>query len=486
MPKAPMNLRIFAPTPAKLAGILPVKVLDIKEGMTESLHPEGLYSEEVFGRVGSDERMNRFGYMDLKLAIFHPLIYRKLCQLRQIYDKILNSKAYALWDDEAKDFVVVLPDTPKAETGYGFFMRHWKKIDFSRNKSLTRDLRIALVDKYKKDATSDKLLVLPAGMRDYEVDDSGRFIEDEINEYYRRVLATSFTLPVESSQADLPFYDNPRRSMQQGFNDIYDYISRTLYGKKGFIQHKWGRRRIHNGTRNVLTAMDTTAAVFDSPNSLSINDTLLGLYQTAKSVLPKAIYSLRMFIQPNLGEYQSGYASLLHPKTWERTNVRLTVDSLDRWGTSEGLERVINMFEKPYKRQKQVMIDGHFLALVYRDDRYFRVLRDISELPEGFDRKLVRPITYTELLYLCNYSGWYEHYTYVTRYPIAGLESMYPSRIYTKTTMRSTTLRELGPDWKPLEGDEHLAREYPNRDPDAVFFDSMSPHPSREKGLTAD
>ena len=46
--------------------------------------------------------------------------------------------------------------------------------------------------------------------------------------------------------------------------------------------------------------------------------------------------------------------------------------------------------------------------------------------------------------------------------------------------------RAIFPDWKPLEGDEHLAREYPNRDPDAVFFDSMSPHPSREAGLGAD
>jgi hypothetical protein len=69
-----MNLRIFAPTPAKLAGILQVKVLDIKEGMSDALHPEGLYSEEIFGRVGSDERLNRFGYFDLKLSIFHPLV----------------------------------------------------------------------------------------------------------------------------------------------------------------------------------------------------------------------------------------------------------------------------------------------------------------------------------------------------------------------------------------------------------------------------
>ena len=481
-----MNLRIFAPTPAKLAGILQVKVLDIKEGMSDALHPEGLYSEEIFGRVGSDERLNRFGYFDLKLSIFHPLVYRKLCQLRSVYDKILNSKAYAVWDDDAKDFTVVPADTPKAETGYSFFIRHWKKIDFTHNKSLTRDLRIALVTKYKNQAVTDKLLVMPAGMRDYDVDDSGRFIEDEINEYYRKVLATSFTLPSEPSHAELPYYDNPRRSMQTGFNDIYDYISRTLYGKKGFIQHKWGRRRIMNGTRNVLSAMDTTAAVFDSPNSLTINDTLLGLYQTVKSILPKAIYSLRMFLAPNISDANTGYAQLIDPKTLKQTSVRLSIDSLDLWSTSEGLEQIINKFEKPYKRQKQVMIDGHFLALVYRDERHFRILRDIEELPEGWDQKRVRPITYTEMLYLCNYSGWYQHYTYVTRYPIAGLESMYPSRIYTKTTMRSTTLRELGPDWKPLEGDEFIAREYPSREPDAVFFDSMSPHPSREAGLTAD
>lgn len=454
--------------------------------MTERLHPEGLYSEDIFGRVGSDERLNRFGYFDLKLSIFHPLVYRRLCQLRGVYDKIINSKAYAIFNDDAKDFEVVQPDHPKAETGYGFFMRHWKKIDFTHNKSLTRDLRIWLIEKYKTQASSDKLLVMPAGMRDFEVDDTGRFIEDEINEYYRKILATSFTLPSDTTTADLPFYDNPRRSMQKGFIDIYEYINKTLYGKKGFIQHKWGRRRIHHGTRNVLSAMDTTARVFDSPNSLTVNDTLLGLFQTVKSILPKSIYALRVFIQPNMGEYQTGYAELVHPKTLKRETVRLSIDTLDRWGTSEGLEKVINSFEKPYKRQKQVMLDGYALALVYQDAHHFRVFHDIDELPEGWDRSLVRPITYAELLYLCNYSGWYEHYTYVTRYPIAGLESMYPSKIYTKTTMQSTTKRELGPDWKPLEGDSYVAREFPSRKKDAAFFDSMSPHPSREAGLTAD
>ena len=37
--------------------------------------PNGRWSEEIFGRVGSKERKERFGYIDLRTKIINPTVY---------------------------------------------------------------------------------------------------------------------------------------------------------------------------------------------------------------------------------------------------------------------------------------------------------------------------------------------------------------------------------------------------------------------------
>lgn len=74
--------------------------------------------------------------------------------------------------------------------------------------------------------------------------------------------------------------------------------------------------------------------------------------------------------------------------------------------------------------------------------------------------------------------------TIVTRYPVIGIGSTYPSTIYTKTTIVGEMRYELGQDWLPL-GDEFMTLEFPTREPNA-FVDSQVIHPSRLAGLDAD
>ncbi|MCO6704862.1 hypothetical protein [Streptomyces sp. CHB9.2] len=480
----PFNVSILNLTPEKLKLLRPVKSPDVHDGVTGNFNEDGLFSVLTFGRVGDEMRDTRFSYIDIHLNIFHPTIYRALAQLRGLYRDIMAGTAYAIFDDKEGDFI--LANELTGETGYAFFLKHWKKIKYRESKSPVRTERIKMIQKYQAIATTKNILVMPAGLRDYIVDSTGRGTQDEINDVYRRILGASKVIVSADGTETSPLYDNSRKALQQGFNDVYDHVLRMITGKKGFIQEKFGSRRVFNGTRNVISAMDTSTADLDEVNSPDYTDTILGMFQVAKGALPLTIYLLR---NGWLGQVfsvgdSSTSARLIDPKTLKSELVDLPPDVRDRWITVEGLEKVIESMRIVENRHKPVMLEDRYLGLVYRGpDMTFKIFGDISELPEGFDRKNVAPLTLIELIYLSGYKRWNTLKTIVTRYPVTGIGSTYPSTIYTKTTMKGEVRTELGDDWNPME--DSVALEFPSYEP-LAYVDSQVIHPSRLGGLGAD
>lgn len=479
----PFNVWLMELTSQKLQAIRPVTVLDHFDGGTTNFHDDGLFSLLTFGRVGSPERDLRFSYINCKIDIFHPLMYKELTMLKALYKGIMAGKAYALWDEKESDFVAADPTT--GETGFYFFLKYWKKIKFKRTGSDIRDDRIAFVEKYKEKGMTDKVLVLPAGLRDLMFDETGRAKEGEVNELYRKLLSISNAINASSSSAG-DLLDNSRVSLQNAFNAIYEYFESLIRGKGGFQQERWGSRRIFNGTRNVITAMKTSPKYIGAKNSPSHNNTVLGLYQTLKGTLPVSKHLiLNGFLKTVFNSAESA-AMLVNPSSLRRVRVTVPPKVVDRWTTTSGIESVINSFENFDMRLKPIMVEDHYIGLVYRGpDNTFKLFGDITELPEELDKEHVHPISLCELLYLSGYRRWNTLGIFPTRYPVAGVGSIYPSIPYVVTTTKSEMRRELGEDWKPIEDDSYVAPEYPTFE-NASFSETMAVHPSRIGGLTAD
>lgn len=479
----PFNVEILQLDKNKLAHLKPVTSLDYYETAGGDLHEDGLFSVSIFGRVGEEIRDKRFSYIDIKTQIFHPVIYNALCKLKGLYRGILAGTDYAVWDPIEKNFKAA--DELSGQTGYHFFMSHWKELEFPGNKSGIRDSRIQLVEKYRDRAVVDKILVMPAGLRDIEVGDDGRTVVGDINTYYRKIIAISRTIASTDHVNETRSLNLPRHLLQQTFNDVYSTIEQMLTGKKGFLQSKWGSRRVFNGTRNVITAMDTSTEYLGGPNAPKYTDTIVGLYQGIKSLLPVTIHLLKTGYLANIFASGNGYATVVDPTTFKSVSVKLASDTYDRWTTVEGLEKVISSYGEQSLRAKPVMVDGYYMALIYiGPDKTFKVFHSIDELPEGFDRKYVRPINLCELIYLSGYMKWNDYVAFVTRYPVTGTGSCYPSTLYVKTTVVGEMRRELGDDWKPLGG-KHLALEFPTYSP-LAFLDSQVLQSSRLAGLGAD
>lgn len=479
----PFNISLMKLSPQRLAAIKPVLSLDIYDGISSNFHEDGLFSVSIFGRTGDDMRDTRFSYIDIKTEIFHPVIFDRLCRLKALYKGIMMGTAYATWNDEEKDFVGA--DEITGETGYSFFMSHWRKIEFKITSSNVRDLRIKLIQKYKDVATTTKILVMPAGLRDLEIDANGRQSMDDINGIYWRIISISNTIGSTAAGANDPVLDVSRKALQEAFNEIYANVETMLTGKSGFIQSKWGSRRVFNGTRNVISAMDTSAEFAGAPNHPKFTDSVIGLYQLAKGALPVTIHSLNNgWLSRVFGGSSDGQAILVDKKTLRPEHVKLPADIHDGWTTTEGLEKLVSTYAQVPLRNRPIEVEGRWLGLIYAGpDKNFRIFNDIEELPEKFDRKYVQPLTLCHLIYLSGYKRWNTLAALITRYPIAGTGSIYPSFVYVKTTIIGEMRYELGQDWERI-GEDHVALEFPTEP--ANYVDSLIPHPTRLAGLVAD
>lgn len=467
---------------ATLRGFGEVTRLDIMDGATTDFHPEGLFSTEIFGRPGSPERDSVYGKINLKVRILHPYFYETLVSLNGLYKRIMDGSEFAIFDKETKNFVASKEEG--ARTGYAFFVEHVLELEPKKTESRTRARLVESFLKWRSKCLIKNIVVMPAGYRDLEIDPDGRPVKHEINDFYTKILAASRSIIV-SRDMNSDVYDNVRRYLTLAVYDLYTYFANIVGGQKGFIKDKVNSRRVHDGTRGVMTSLNTSGLYLGSPNSPKYDASVLGLLQAAAGLAPLVVYWLRSTVLAKIVESNDGSVPLVNPKTLLREYVELTPFERDRWSTEEGVRKVIHTLSDVPVRHSPVMIAGRYLALIYKDKDFFKIFDSLDDLPSGFDKANVHPLTHMEMIYLCGYNKWNKHFGLITRYPYNNEDSTYPSRIHCKTTAVGDIKRELGYDWEPMAGEEYVAYEFPKSDM-TVFHDSLAVSPARLVGLGAD
>jgi len=463
--------------------VSPVTSLDDFEGMTQNFHKEGLYSQEIFGLVGSDNRFKRYSWIDLRISVLHPEVFNCLVRLKSLYGDIMSGKAYARWDNDLKDYV--RSNALEGQTGYQFFLENWSKIVFERNSSRMRSEVIDFVEKYKSKALIKRLFVLAAGYRDLETDEAtGRVTSDDVNKLYKRCLAIANTIQPSTMEVSPQSYNAQRLSLQYAFNEIYEYVWNIMDGKNGLWMGKFVSRTVAYGTRNVITAMDMSNPILGSKSSLGIHHTAIGLYQYAKAYEPLAIYWLKEGYLNQAFTSQNAPALLCNAKTLRTERAMVSVKEFDRWTTRAGLSDLLNYYAESEVRNNPIMVDDYYLGLMYRGpDGTFKIIGGIDELPVGRSPEDCTPLTYTELLYCALYKSSGKYPLFVTRYPVATDRSTYPSLAYLFSTNEIEVRTELDRDWKKMD-DAHIAYRFPVRN--AATFGAMALHPARLTKLAAD
>jgi hypothetical protein len=479
MPMVPFNIDLLIPSPADVKNIRPIKVLDIFDGLSRNFHSDGIFSVDIFGKAGEERRNRLFSYIDMRVPIFHPVIFKTLCDLKGLYGEIMSGRSYALFDEDIKDFV--RSDPLNGHTGYSFFLENFPKLKFEERTSARREFNIKLIDKYRDNCLMDKLVVMPAGLRDYTIDDNGKPSEDEINGKYRKVLSMANTIDGVNTKLNSVYLDSVRFGLQIAVMEIYDYIKNLMEGKSKLVLGKWAGRKVFNSTRNVITSYIPNVDELHSSRTVKTNQTVVGMYQYLRSSLPITIKNVRDTFLRDVFIGPSSPAILVNKKTLKKEMVNLDPEHYDEWMTYEGLEKVMARFGEEDLRHDVLEINGYYLGLLYDDGEYYKFVQDKDDLPEGKDPKFLRPITYAELLYLSVYKTSINMPGFVTRYPITGYGSIYPCYIYLKSTVKSNVRKELNDQW---EATGEVAQEFPING--AQFFNSMSPNVSHLARLGAD
>lgn len=476
----PFNLDILILGPNEIKGLHEIKVLDIFTASSDNFHPLGLFSTEIFGKVGEEKRNRLFAYIDLKVSVFHPILFKAICDLKELYANILSGKEYAKFDKNVKDFIK--SDPIEGDTGFAFFCSHFNDLTFEQRPSAKREFNIKLINKYRETALLDKLLIMPAGLRDYEIDENNRPSEDEINTYYREVMSIASVIDNINVKNNEAYLDNARYSMQIKVSTIYNYIKNMLEGKNKFIQGKWGSRKVFNSTRNVITSYLHDSPTLFGDQSVSTTQTVVGLYQYLRAIFPLAAKHVRdnylsdVFIGPN------SPAILVNKKTLKKESVQIDPVYYDEWMTMEGLEKVFARYGQVDLRHDILEIGDHYLGLIYKGpDKTFKFIQDIDDVPEAYKKEDCHPMTFTELLYLSVFKDSNTIPALVTRYPITGYGSIYPSYLYLRTTIRSEVRTELDDNWDLTET---KAVEFPISG--EQFFESMGISGKHLARLTAD
>lgn len=472
----PFNISLLDNKLSRLQNLMPIGSMDIYD-TSGDFHPLGLYSSIIFGKPGDMERYKKHSYIDMKLTTMHPKIYFELGKLKGLYKDILEGRGYAIWDNEKKDFVK--SDILEGKTGYAFFMEHFEELIFEKNNSLIRTLRINLLNKYRPNCMYRYAIVIPAGFRDIDINDD-RVQESELGKLYRKLLRTSNTLPNNIRNINDEF-DGPRRNLQLSFIEIYDYLFNVISDKEGFIQSKYGSRNIHDSTRNVITAMNPAPKVLGSLEAITIDDTIIGLHQYMMGSIYGTVYDIREDILKVAISEIPTTVKLIDKKSLKLTSFKPSRKIIELLN-DDGIIKHIEHYEHFDNRWNYAEIEGYYIALICWKGDTFRIIYDIDDLPVGYDKSLVKPITWTELFYISCYPRSKKVGTYNTRYPVTENGSIYPSNVYLKVTIDSKIVKREIDNNGTLEYYQY--NTYPIQE--SVFQESCSVHPSKVPALGAD
>ena len=214
---------------------------------TGEFHPEGLFSESIFGPVGSRDRRTKYSYLNLYTDVVHPSAYTILVQLDKKVEKFLSAEEQFVLDANGR-----LKIEDGGVTGIKAFIELFPDIKFRGDTSQRKKFIKVLNDAYKKKTLFiDKLPVIPPDFRSAFQDDAGNWVIDEMNDIYLAIMRRSFQ--VQSSAKTGPLFDLLSWGLQSAVIDHDKYVRSKIAKKNGIIREQLAGKRVDFSGRAVIT-----------------------------------------------------------------------------------------------------------------------------------------------------------------------------------------------------------------------------------------
>jgi DNA-directed RNA polymerase subunit beta' len=213
---------------------------------TGEFHTEGLFSENIFGPLGSPDRRIVFAYIELHGFVIHPSVYRVLMQLDRKIEKFISTDESFILDEDGR-----LEISSKGVTGIKEFIKLFPKINW-RGETDLRNKLIKFVKRETKAGTIfvDKIIVIPPDLRPAVQGEDGSWMIDTLNDVYISVMRRASQL---RSSGSGPLYDLLNYALQQSVMEHDNFIRAKIGKKHGIIREQMLGKRIDFSGRAVIT-----------------------------------------------------------------------------------------------------------------------------------------------------------------------------------------------------------------------------------------
>lgn len=213
---------------------------------TGDFHREGLFSENIFGAVGSLDRKKTYSYINLYSKVIHPTALKLLVQLDRKIEKFISTEESFIVTKDGK-----LEQSDDGVTGISNFIKLYPKIKFRGDTKDRERFIIVLNNAFKEGSLFiNKIPVIPPDHRPIFKDEHNRPTVDELNDYYLTVLRRSFSM---RSAGSGPLYDLLNFGMQKAISDLDDFIKSKIGKKAGLIRSQILGKRVEFSGRAVIT-----------------------------------------------------------------------------------------------------------------------------------------------------------------------------------------------------------------------------------------
>ena len=392
----------------------------------------GLFSPIIFGRT-PNEQNRQFAYIDLHGKFFHPYIYEILDDLMpKRFKKCASGEGS--WALDSDGYLIELSkDDPKysqMNNGISWLVSVFPKMRYKESDSLVRKDKLQLLKDFPPDkCIISKWLVVPIKYRDVDKNSSTHKLP-ELNDRYNHIIRYSNSLTDQT----FSFFDYATKfNIQNELVNIRKHGQSLLEKKNGFFHKYILGKSIDRGSRDVISVPSFRGYQKPKDNPVDMFHTGIPL---AKCLIIGYDFIMRYCLQ----FFADNFRNRRDYPIYELKNGEYVItgsidiaDQMQRFNTRY-LEKKINRFKNSHGTRFEpiTILTKNGKEIPFHMSGQFGALKPGSKYASTI---LNRPMTWTDLFYQAAVNTLSDKYVYITRYPIEGYNSIFPTLCLPTSTL---------------------------------------------------
>jgi len=220
-------------------------------------HPEGLFSESIFGVKNSSDWKKKNAKIHLGCRIINPIIYRLLKRMnRSMIDCLEQYKPFDI--DETGAFIANDPN--KTYFGIKDVIKQFGRLRFNRGSSARSNLADYLENTKNHNLFFlSTIIVIPPSYRPIYNDASDKnalLMYDDLNDYYITVIKNTTKVNNQIDDDNI-LQDSYDLKIQLLINEFYEFLKLKIGKKYGYLRGSLIGKRVDFSGRSVIIGSPT-------------------------------------------------------------------------------------------------------------------------------------------------------------------------------------------------------------------------------------